>query len=144
MSDAMGRADAMPPILMVDDSEEDLLIARRCHRRSSSSMPWQSLPSGHALLAHLDRIEAGAAPMPAVVLLDINMPGISGFEALERLRARPGFGELPPVIVLTNSDSPGDVQRARALGAAGFQVKPTRVAEYVAFFDDLAARLDAA
>jgi CheY-like chemotaxis protein len=76
--------------------------------------------------------------MPAVVLLDINMPGLDGFEVLQRIREREAFAQLPVIMMLTNSDNPRDIERAAELGANGFQTKPATMKEYVRFFDSLA------
>lgn len=125
------------PIVMVDDSPDDILIARRCYRRAGLPNPFVTLDGGTALLALLDEVEVGEAPMPALVLLDINMPDINGFEALAKVRAKAAFRELPVVMMLTNSDDPRDRDRALENGASGLQIKPTRVKDYVAFFASL-------
>lgn len=132
------KPDDEGPVVMVDDSPDDILIARRCYRRAGLSNPFVTLDGGTALLAHLEEVDAGTAPMPALVLLDINMPDLNGFEALSRVRAQPTFRELPVVMMLTNSDDPRDRDRAKEKGASGLQVKPTRVKDYVAFFEGLA------
>lgn len=126
------------PVLIVDDSESDVIVATGCYRRSKLDRELVVLTSGKELLDHLDGVLAGEREMPAVVLLDINMPGIDGFETLERIRSRPQFVNVPVILMLTNSDSPRDVERAKECGADGFQVKPLRMRDYVAFFDSLA------
>lgn len=130
-------ADETGPIVMVDDSADDILIARRCHRKSGLTNAFVALDGGLELLAYLDEVEGGAEPMPAVVLLDINMPDLNGFEVLARVRGRSAFTNVPVIMMLTNSDDPRDVRRAVDGGASGLQVKPTRVREYVAFFGSL-------
>ncbi len=132
------KPDDTGPIVMVDDSPDDILIARRCYRRAGLHNPFVTLDGGTALLAHLDEVDAGVAPMPALVLLDINMPDMNGFEALSRVREKAAFRELPVVMMLTNSDDPHDRERARQKGASGLQIKPTRVVDYVGFFKSLA------
>lgn len=131
--------DDSGPIVMVDDSEDDIVIAQRCHRRAGLRNPFVALPGGQPLLDHLAQVEAGRAPMPALVLLDINMPDISGFEVLHKIRSNDTFRQVPVVMMLTNSDDPEDIRRAKEGGASGLQVKPTRVKDYVAFFESLAA-----
>lgn len=123
---------------MVDDNHGDLFIARTCFKRSKLRNPWISLNSGAALLEHLDGVRAGEATMPALVLLDINMPRMTGPEALERVRAIPFFADLPVFCMLTSSTDPAERARAEQLGASGFVVKPDRPDDYVAFFDSLA------
>lgn len=125
------------PVVIVDDSDSDVLVARRCFRRSRIERELRAFPCGEDFLAFLDAVERGEEPMPSVVLLDINMPGLDGFEVLRRTRERSEFQAVPIFVMLTNSDSPRDVQAANELGANGYQVKPMRVEEYVAFFDSL-------
>jgi len=127
------------PIAMVDDNPGDVVLARECYSLSSLTNPWISFSHGEALLEHLERVARGDEPMPALVLLDINMPRLSGHEVLRRVRARPEFRELPIFCMLTSSSDPRDKQRGLELGASGFVVKPHDPTEYIAFFDSLAA-----
>lgn len=73
--------------------------------------------------AGLDLLRACALP-PDLVLLDINLPGISGFEVLAELKRDPRL-RCVPVVMLTSSDLPDDVARSYALGASGFICKPS-------------------
>ena len=63
---------------------------------------------------------------PALVLLDINLPGISGFEVLRRLREDPTTASIP-VIALSASAMDGDVRRAETAGVARYLTKPVRI-----------------
>lgn len=76
--------------------------------------------------------------MPALVLLDINMPRMTGPEVLERVRTIPYFSDLPVFCMLTSSTDPADRARVERLGASGFVVKPNQPDDYVEFFDALA------
>lgn len=71
-------------------------------------------------------------PLPDVLLLDLNMPRMNGFETLAALRAEERWGLLP-VYVLSASNLPADILRAHKLGANGYVLKPSRVDELVAF-----------
>ncbi len=64
--------------------------------------------------------------VPDVVLLDINMPNVDGFEVLSYIRRSPGFGDTP-VIVVTSDDQPETASRAKDMGAASLIVKPLTV-----------------
>lgn len=125
------------PVVMVDDSHDDILIARRCYRRAGVKNEFLAFEGGQDLLDYLDRVDAGDAEMPALVLLDINMPDLNGFDVLSRIRAHESFRQLPVIMMLTNSDDPADVRRAKENGASGLQVKPVRVKDYVDFFAGL-------
>lgn len=63
-------------------------------------------------------------PTSNVILLDLNMPGLSGLEVLEQLKQSTRYQNIP-VIVLTTSDAPTDREQAYRLGASGFITKPT-------------------
>jgi FixJ family two-component response regulator len=68
-----------------------------------------------------DLLAACTAHSPSCLLLDLHMPGISGFEVLERLALQ----HVPmPVIVLTGHDQPGNAERVRALGGVDYLLKP--------------------
>lgn len=125
------------PIVMVDDNESDIVLARFCYRDAKVPNPFLGMHSGDELLAYLEEVIANDAAMPALVLLDINMPGMTGFEVLARMRARLELRAMPVIMMLSHSDYPEDLERARALGASGFQTKPYQVKEYVQFFASL-------
>jgi CheY-like chemotaxis protein len=72
-------------------------------------------------LEALETLEGGYAA--DAILLDLEMPGMDGFETLERLRAEPRWADLP-VIVVTGREDVGAVDRAFQLGATSFVVKP--------------------
>ncbi|MDP9149929.1 MAG: response regulator [Myxococcota bacterium] len=62
---------------------------------------------------------------PSLIVLDVNMPNMGGFEFLQNLRARPELAALP-VVMLTTEGDPKLMQQAKALGAKGWIVKPFR------------------
>jgi len=76
-------------------------------------------------------LERLAYAPPALVLLDLHMPVMTGLEVLKRLRGAPGWAETT-VVFLTASDQTEDLVEARRLGARGYLVKPVRPADLVA------------
>ena len=72
-----------------------------------------------------------------VVLLDINLPKVSGLDVQRQIRAHPTFGRLP-VVMLTTSDEERDIQQAYALGANSYIVKPVSFENFV----EVAAQID--
>jgi CheY-like chemotaxis protein len=125
------------PLVMVDDSSAELYIAKGCLVRSTLERDFVTLDSGQALLDYLEAARAHKARLPYLVLLDVNMPSMDGFTALERVRQTRGFEHLPPILMLSSSDGPRDIERVHKLGA-DFVTKPPNMDVYVAFFDGLA------
>lgn len=125
-------------VVMVDDNPGDIQLAQECFELSVLTNPWLAFNGGQQLIGYLGTVKANAAPMPALVLLDINMPRMSGHDVLRAVRADPYFERLPIFCVLTSSSDPNDKREAEALGASGFVVKPDSHVDYVAFFNALA------
>lgn len=67
---------------------------------------------------------------PNLLLLDLKMPGMEGFQVLEWLRNHPPFDRIP-VIVFSGSDQPVDIDRALALGAIRYLVKPQKMSDMI-------------
>ncbi len=125
------------PIVMVDDSESDAYLARKCYEKSSLTNEFVWLQDGEELIELLDGVKAGHSPMPALVLLDINMPHINGFELLAKIRSVPEFEVIPIITMLTNSNDPADIQKSKDLGADGYYTKPSEISDFVNFYNSL-------
>jgi len=114
-------------ILIVEDNEVDLLCVRRAFAKAKVLNPLISVSSGEEALEYLK----GEGPyanraeyaLPELVLLDLKMPGLSGFQVLQWIRAQPGLKGLR-VVVLTGSTAVEDINLAYQLGANSFLVKP--------------------
>jgi CheY-like chemotaxis protein len=123
-----------PIILLVEDLEDDVTLIRRAFGQAGLTSPLQVVRDGEQVLAYLGGTGKYANrdefPLPDLILLDLKMPGMDGFEVLQWLRNQPGISRIA-VIVLTSSDNLYDVNRAYALGANTFLVKPTDFNNYV-------------
>jgi len=126
------------PVVLVDDDEVDIEILSRSFARSELNKGFELLTfdDGLSFLAHMKRVETLEASIPSMVLLDINMPRMDGFEVLERLRSHESFASVPAVMFVSNSDNPKDIERCRELGA-GFQEKFERMQDCIEFFNSL-------
>jgi len=121
-------------ILLVDDNQDDVFIMRTVFRKVGISNPVQVLTNGEEAIHYLsgegEFADRERFPLPAVVLLDLNMPRVNGFEVLKWIRWQPGLKRLI-VEVLTASSRPGDVERAFDAGANSYLVKPSRMEELI-------------
>src|SRR5689334_14695041 len=110
----------MSVILVVEDRADDIFIILRSFERADMKNPVQVVRSGEEAVAYLsgdgkfsDRTEY---PLPQLVVLDLKLPGMDGFEVLTWIRQHEGMRGLP-VVVLTVSNQIRDVNRAYQLGA---------------------------
>ena len=114
----------MPPkILHVEDNPDDVMLVGLAFRKAGSPATLEVATDGEKAIAAL-----GNSPnsLPACVLLDIKLPSISGFDVLSWIRGQPRFKRLP-VIMLTSSSLPSDINRAYDLGANSYLVKPAEL-----------------
>jgi two-component system sensor histidine kinase/response regulator len=109
-------------VLVVDDNSTNRSIFERTLTK------WMMLPtlvdSGAAALAALRESQARDAPFD-LVLLDVNMPEMDGFDMVQRLGSDP-LAKVPTIMMLTSSDHTGDAARCRSIGVAAYLVKPVR------------------
>jgi two-component system response regulator len=117
-------------ILLAKDNETDALLVRRAIQIAGVKAQLQVVRDGQEAVDYLagvnlysDRVQH---PFPKLMLLDLQMPRLNGFEVLKILRTDLHFTRLP-VIVLTNSENPSDIKRAYELGATSYFRKPDSV-----------------
>lgn len=139
LATSIDLGDGTPPIVMVDDEELDHELVRRFHKRSGLANPLLPFADGEAFLAFLERVKNDTAPLPALVLMDINMPRMTGFETVETMRRDPFYRSVPVVMMMTSSSDQRDREQARTVGADGVLVKPFNPRGYLELFAALAA-----
>lgn len=114
-------------ILLAKDSEDYALLLQRAIETANIDANLQIVRDGQEAIDYLAGAEPYADrtrhPFPKLVLLDLKMPRMDGFEVLSAVRQKLGFTRLP-VIVLTHSDNPADIKRAYELGATSYFQKP--------------------
>jgi CheY-like chemotaxis protein len=116
-----------PPILYVEDEVSDVLLMQFACKRAGLALPLQVVPDGNLAVAYLAGqgpfADRQKYPLPCLLLLDLNLPGLSGFDVLEWLRQQATFRDLP-VVVLSGSALESDREKAMRLGANDYVVKP--------------------
>lgn len=116
-----------PGILLVDDDEDDVLLFRLAASEAGIGREILAARSGEEALELL--LERGLTP--GLIVLDVKMAGIDGFEVLRRLRAEPSH-RAAPVVMLTGSDLQADRAEAARLGCLLFLTKPSSLEGYAA------------
>ena len=121
-------------ILLVEDEYSDAVLLERALRQAGVTAPVVRVNNGEAAVNYLRNagMWSGSpnANLPELMILDLKLPRQSGFEVLESLRNMPGGMRRLPVIVLSSSNEPKDVDRAYELGANSYLTKPTTTHEY--------------
>ena len=121
-------------ILLVEDSESDIRLVRRAFAKTRAANPLQVVRTGEEAVDYLrgiDRYSNRAEyPLPELVLLDLDLPGIDGFEVLRWIRRQPQLRPLR-VVILTSAEGPADATTAYQSGANSFLVKPADFDEFV-------------
>jgi CheY-like chemotaxis protein len=120
----MNRRGDEIEIVLVEDNPADLELAIRALTRAGLGNRIQVARDGEEALEFLLPVDGSrVSPHPKVVLLDLKLPKVDGFEVLHRLKTNPRTLTIP-VVVLTSSSEPGDLIRSYELGANSYIVKP--------------------
>ena len=125
----MNTPASLPPILLVEDNPMDLDLTLRAFNKRKFSNTIQVARDGEEALAYFARWEAGES-MPAVILLDINLPKVNGLEVLQRLKSHTVFRRIP-VVVLTSSRENSDLKTAYDLGVNSYIEKPVSFNKFI-------------
>lgn len=114
-------------ILLVEDNEDDAFFMKLALKDAEITNPLQWVEDGQQAIDYLagtgKYTDRAKYPLPMVVFLDLKLPLKTGHEVLQWIRLQPQFAKLP-VMVLTSSSEPVDLNRSYQLGANTFMVKP--------------------
>jgi CheY-like chemotaxis protein len=129
-----------PCVLVVDDSENDLLLMRRAFKKAEFDVPFRTVTGGDGAISYLcgdgEFSDREKFPLPTILLLDLNMPGTSGFDVLRWVRGRHQFRRIC-VIILSASMRKEDVEKSFDLGANSFLVKPADLGDLIGLMKHL-------
>jgi CheY-like chemotaxis protein len=121
-------------ILLVEDNEDDAYLMTRALRTAEIDSPVHVVTDGEQAMDYLKGtgryIDRGEYPLPSLILLDLKLPRVSGFEVLEWIQRESSLPQLV-VIVLSSSGEVRDVNMAYRFGARSYLVKPPRAANFV-------------
>lgn len=117
----------MAPIMVAEDDDDDFYFLRRAIRQAEIQNPLLRFRDGSELVKFLEQLPTSEAALaerpPWLLLLDITMPLMNGFEVLQWLRVNEDRVRVRPVM-LSGSYRPDDIERAISLGAVDYLIKP--------------------
>jgi CheY-like chemotaxis protein len=126
----------MKPIVLIEDDENDVLFLQAALQKAGVLKPLEVFSDARRAIDYFTGTGLFASrplsPLPCLILLDLKLPGLSGFEFLKWLRAEPLFKTII-VIALTSSTLDSDIQRAYALGVNSYIAKPSNHAHLIEF-----------
>lgn len=120
----------MSLVFLADDNPGDVFLVREALREHAVECEVDVATDGAEAREYFTRVERAGARVPDLVLLDLNLPKISGMELLRRIKAIPGCKNTP-VLVISSSDSPRDRLESHNLGAYAYIRKASVLDEYM-------------
>ncbi len=114
-------------VLLVEDNEDHAELLKRTLREAGDRIRIVHARDGQAALDYLGLSDPSAGPgrneIPGLVLLDLRLPRIDGLDVLRRIKGAQGLSPVP-VVILTTSSAPTDIERAYHLHANSYLAKP--------------------
>lgn len=131
-------------ILYAEDEQHDVYFMRRAFTMVGVTQPLIHVCNGQEAILYLKGESAYADrslyPKPQLLLLDLNMPLVNGFEVLDWLAQHPQWRQGLSIIVLSSSNLDADLQKAQQLGANDYLVKPNDFNQLLTLARDLKQR----
>jgi chemotaxis family two-component system response regulator Rcp1 len=118
-------------ILLVEDNPGDVLLIRECLEEHQVACELFVASDGEKAMDYIDGFEKEGGTLPALVILDLNLPRRSGREVLQRMRENPVWSNIPAVI-LSSSGELKDQQETASLGASKYIRKPSNLDAFIA------------
>lgn len=116
----------VPSVVIVDDDEDQLFLTLKVLEKAKLKSQLVTIRGGSEIIKYLTTCyEYENVPvrnLPALILLDLDMPDVDGFTVLRWIRANPLLGAVK-VVILSGSENPHDIERCKELGAHGFVTK---------------------
>lgn len=115
-------------VLLVEDDLNDIFLVKRAFKMAQIQNPLQVVTDGQEAIGYLrgdgKYADRQNYPLPKLIVMDIKMPRMTGFEVLEWVKSDHRPLRLIPIVIVSSSDNPADINRAYELGANAYMVKP--------------------
>jgi DNA-binding response OmpR family regulator len=130
----MSAARQSEPILLIEDDDDEALLLQRALERNQAVGPVIRLTNGFEAVKYLNRTppygDAKVHPLPRLIITDLQMPLMDGFEVVAAVRIHAQCSVVP-IIIMSNSSQEDHIHRAYQLGANSYIVKPQKMEELV-------------
>ncbi len=127
-------------VLLVEDDINDIFLVKRAFKMARLENPLQVVTDGeeatHYLSGHGKYADRAVYPLPKLIVMDIKMPRMSGFDVLEWIK-HDGRLRRIPVVIVSSSDRANDIDRAYELGANAYMVKPVNYQAVERLFESI-------
>ena len=120
----------LPPILLVEDDKNDLLLMRHALRDAEVQNSLLVAENGEVAIGFLTKQHKSGAPFDGILITDINMPRVDGFQLLQWLQNQPPLKDITK-LVMSSSLLEADLARSLHFGAAAYFIKPSSYASLV-------------
>jgi len=117
-----GRFRQRAVVLLVEDNPDDVIMIREAFEQSLTPIQLYVVSNGEQAIKFVRRTDRDA-PRPSLILLDLNLPIRNGLDVLAELKSDTDFLSIP-ILVLTTSQAPDDIQRCYSLHANAYIIKP--------------------
>jgi CheY-like chemotaxis protein len=118
-------------VLLVEDNPADANLVQEALEEAELDCELSVMRNGQQVIEMIEELESGGAQeLPDLVLLDLNLPRVTGHVVLERVRSSARCRETK-VFIISSSDTPADRDRAMKLGAIGYFRKPSSLADFM-------------
>lgn len=117
-------------ILHIEDNEADVFFVKEGFKSTSFTPSFSHIDDGEKALAFLSKENVQETDYPDLILLDLNLPKVDGLTVLRHLKSHP-FWRRIPVIVLTSSSAPSDIEKSYDLHANSYVLKPVGLDQMV-------------
>jgi len=130
-------------VLAIEDEDNDAFLLRTALKKAGVPNPLVVVRDGQEAVDYLSGempfTDRSLHPLPVLILLDLKMPRMTGFDVLAWIATRPELKHLP-VIVLSSSSDDSDVHKARQMGARDFYIKPHDFSQLIGIARELNSR----
>ena len=116
-------------ILLIEDNPDDVLLTKLASKDVGINGKFEVVNNGKSAIEHLTNIISMGKTFPDLILLDINLPVVNGFEVLKLIKSNQSAGSIPTV-VFTSSDSISDMKYSYEHGADLFVRKPNNINDF--------------